>query len=51
MLVYKTFFLKGAAIYSFKTYLPWYMSHDELFDISTAFSADVKLTTSVFRLL
>lgn len=40
---------KGVAIYSFRTHLPWYMSHEELFDMSTAFSADVKLTASVLR--
>lgn len=43
--------LKGLAIYSFGTHLPWYMSNEEVSVMSTAFSADVKLTASVLRLL
>lgn len=33
------------------THLPWYMFNDEVSVMSTAFSADVKLTASVLRLL
>ena len=44
-------FSEGPGYIQLWTHLPWYMSHEEVFVMSTAFSADVKLTASVLRLL